>query len=232
MIEKNALVFGYNEYALEIEKNISSKYEHLFMFRYAEDGFVEHAHGSELLTFDLSDNWDELRKIVNIKESIAFCVLEDSASNMFLTISLREVFGDLKIVALAADKESADKLMLCGASLVIPSAQTTANIIVEMLAKPRVREVLHEILYETSELRVAKVEVSNSAIFGSVSPLEIDWKGEFGVALLFVEHENLQSHFIYSSQIKERALKSGDSLVVVGYESDIERFTEIAEVEI
>ena len=37
-------------------------------------------------------------------------------------------------------------------------------------------------------------------------------------------HEDMSSEFIYSSKLKDHVLTTGDTLVVVGYENDIEKF--------
>jgi voltage-gated potassium channel len=227
MIEKNALIFGHNDYAYEIEKNIKPHYEKIYIFKLEEE-FGQGADDEfEIATFDLSDDWSILKGKVVIGECVAFCILEDMSKNIFLTISLRDAFRELKIVALAQDKESAQKLMLAGASIVIPAIQTTANVIVEMLEKPIVREVMHSVLYEKSDLKISQVKISDSSCFHSKSPLDINWEKEFGVVVLSIVHENSQTEFIYSIKTKEYHIKNGDVFVIVGYEKDIKEFEKI-----
>ena len=218
MSETTALIFGYNDYAIEIEKNISSHYKDIYIFKLDGEGEF---------SFDLSDNWDNLNSIVNIDECIAFCVLEDTAENIFLTISLRDTFKDLTIVALSQDKESSDKLNLAGATRVLPTTQTTANVIVDMLEKPIVTKVLHNLLYEKSNLKIAQIRVDNSKYFNGKYPADIDWSREHGVIVLSVVHEDMSTEFIYSSKAKHHQIKSGDVFVVVGYENDIEEFEKL-----
>ena len=76
MNKNTALIFGYNEYTFEIEKNIKSVYEHIYILKLGPDGED---------SFDLSDNWDSLSQKVNIDDCVAFCILEDMAENIFLT---------------------------------------------------------------------------------------------------------------------------------------------------
>ncbi len=229
MKHKNALVFGYNEYAFEIVKNITSSYKNIHIFKLEENTSVVDKKNTtyEVSSFDLTDNWDEIEEKINIDECVAFCTLEDMAENIFLTISLRDSFKDLSIIALAKDKESATKLKLAGASRVVPLTQTTANVIVEMLEKPIVTEVLHSILYEQSDLQIAQIKVENYHLFKEKYPAEIDWSKEHGIIVVSVVGENDFTEFIYSAKAKHHPIKNGDIFIVVGYEKDIINFEKI-----
>lgn len=229
MKHKNALIFGHNEYAFEIVKNISSNYENIHIFKLEENMSVVDKDNTtyKVSTFDLTDNWDDLNRQVDINECVAFCTLEDMAENIFLTISLRDTFKDLSIIALAKDKESATKLKLAGASRVVPLTQTTANVIVEMLEKPIVTEVLHNILYEQSDLQIAQIKVQNHHIFKEKYPSEIDWSEQHGIIVISVVNEDHFTEFIYSAKAKHHPIKNGDIFIVVGYEKDIVDFEKL-----
>jgi Trk K+ transport system NAD-binding subunit len=149
------------------------------------------------------------------------------AENIFLTISLRDTFKDLILVALAQDKESSDKLILAGATIDLPSAQTTANVIVEMLEKPIVTEVLHDILYEKSALQIAQIKIENHTYFDGKYPADIEWSRDHGIIVISVVHEDMSREFIHSSKAKHHIIKSGDIFIVVGYEHDIKEFEKL-----
>jgi Trk K+ transport system NAD-binding subunit len=227
MKKKSALIFGKNEYSVEIAKNISHKYEHSTIFTLKKSLSSDIKHEGPLEYFDLSDNWHDLDNEYDMQESIAFCALEDDAENIFLCISLRAAFSDLIIIALATNKESSNKLFMAGANKVIPIVQTTADIIVEMLEKPVTTEVLHNILYEKSSLKIAQIEVQDHNYFEGKYPADIAWSREHGIIVLSVMHEDLKSEFIYSSQAKHHPIKQGDIFVVVGYEEDINSFEKL-----
>ncbi len=226
---KKALIFGHNEYSFEIVKNISSYYDNIYIFKL--DNSIKKTNINniiyEVFVFDLTDDWDDLDKRVDINECVAFCTLEDMAENIFLTISLRDTFRDLSIISLAKDKESATKLKLAGASSVVPLTQTTANIIVEMLEKPIVTEVLHNILYEQSDLQIAQIKIQNHHLFKEKYPSEIDWSKEHNIIVISVLNKNNNTEFIYSAKAKHNPIKNGDVFIVVGYEKDIVKFEKL-----
>ena len=140
-MKKAALIFGYNDYALEIAKNLKSGYEKVTIYALgSEVDALKNSHDVEIKSFDLSDNWSNIDEDTDRENSIAFCVLEDSAENIFLTISLRSSFENLNIIALSNNKQTASKLQMAGANKVIPLVQTTAEMIAEMLQKPIVKK--------------------------------------------------------------------------------------------
>ena len=228
MKNRIALIFGYYDYALEIAKNIVDSYNKIYIYSLqSEQDIVKNSSEFEIRSFDLSDKWDDINEFVDIKDSIAFCVLEDNAENIFLTISLRSSFSDLNIIALSNNKETASKLQMAGANRVIPLVQTTAEMIAEMMEKPIVKEVFHKILFESSTLKIAQIRINGTNSYIGKEIIELDWDKKYGVIALSIMYENMRNEFIYSSIIKNYRVKEGDSFVIVGYETDIKEFEKI-----
>lgn len=225
MKKRAALIFGYNDYALEIAKNIRDEYENIYLYSLnSEQDILKNRSGFEVKSFDLSDKWDELNENIDIEKSIAFCVLEDSAENIFLTISLRSSFDALNIIALSNNKQTASKLQMAGANKVIPLVQTTAEMISEMLQKPIVKEVFHNILFESGALKIAQVKIDENNKYIGEAISDIDWSKRYGVMILAIVYEDMSSEFIYSSKIKHHIVNKDDLFIIVGYESDIKEF--------
>jgi len=225
MARTSALIFGFNKYALEIYANVESKYENVQI--YALDNQEITTEDINVAHFDLSDEWSDIEENIDTQNSIAFCVLENSAENIFLTISLRAHFKELIIIAIASNKESANKLKMAGANQVIPLVETTADIIANVLERPISNRVLHSILYEESDLKIEQVKVKNAAYFEDKYICEIDWSRYKGIIILSVMHEDMSHEFIYASKLKDRLIRDGDILVVVGFENDINAFKKL-----
>ena len=224
MNKTSALIFGYNEYAAEVAKNIKHRYKEISIFKQEIDSNRVELESYNIETYDFSGSLEDLQDKHDMKNSIAFCFLEDDAENIFLTISLRSTFEDLTIIALSKNKESASKLSMAGANKVIPVVQTTASIITEMLEKPIVTKVLHNILYEKSNLKIAQIEIKNASCFNNKYPAEIEWSKEHGVIVLSVIHEDMSSEFIFSSKVKHHNIRDGDVFVIIAYDEDIKNF--------
>lgn len=230
MKKTGVLVFGNNEYGLEIAKNVTYKYKDITIFSLVDiTGTVGEDSEFNIEEFDLSDDWDDLINEYDIEKSIIFCALNDEAENIFLTISLRSAFKDITIIALANNNEDANKLRIAGASKVIPIVETTADIITDMLKKPVITNVLHDILYEDTDLKVEQIKVTDNSVFDGKYPSDIEWSRDHGIIILSIIHEDMSSEFIYSSKSKHNTIVSGDIFVAVGYEKDLKEFEKLME---
>lgn len=228
MRNRVALIFGYNDYALEIAKNLIDNYNKVYIYSLqSERDVVKNSSEFEIKSFDLSDKWDDIQEFVDIEHSIAFCVLEDNAENIFLTISLRSSFSHLNIIALSNNRETASKLQMAGANRVIPLVQTTAEMIAEMMEKPIVKEVFHKLLFESSDLKITQIKINGNNSYIGKEIIELNWDKKYGIIALSLVYENMKNEFIYSAKIKHYLLKEGDTFVIVGYERDIKEFEKI-----
>jgi len=228
MKNTNALIFGYNEYGIEIARNIVDKYENIIIFTLDEIPLLmDNKLKFNVEKFDLSDDWDYIDSKYDIKNSKIFCALMDESKNIFLTISLSSSFKKLSLIALAKNNEDANKLRMAGASKVIPIVETTASIITDMLKKPILTEVFHDILYEDGELKVVQIKVNNASYFDGRYPADIEWSRDHGILVLSIVHEDMSREFIYSSKSKHNFIKDGDIFIAVGYETDLNEFKEL-----
>ena len=226
MAKSTALIFGHNKYAHEIIANVKGSYNAIRVFSLnAQSVATESPY--EIESFDLSDDWIDIENSIDVEESMAFCLLEDMAENIFLTISLRAHFENLTIIAVALNHESANKLMMAGANKVIPLVETTADIITNMLEKPISSRVLSSILYEESELKIAQIKINEESELENHRLSSIDWTRYRGIIILSLIHENMKGEFIYSKKMRDYVIKGGDVLVVVGYETDIQEFEKL-----
>lgn len=222
MQNKIALVFGYNQYGFEIAQNLKDTYEHVQV--YTQNKEETQSEEFDVKLFDLSDNWSDLEKSVDIENSIVFCSLEDSAENIFLTISLRAYFSELSIIAIASNNENAHKLKMAGANKVIPVVETTADIITNILELPVSNKVLQSILFEKTDLKIAQVKITSDCTIKDEEIQSIEWSRYQGIIVVSLMHKDMHNEFIYSSKVKHHILQDGDTLIVVGYEKDLEDF--------
>jgi len=219
---RSAIVFGYNEYAKQIAQKVSQEYEAFIVFvldEVSRSEAIKDGFRSEI--FDLSDDWKSIEDCCHSEGLITFCALDNDAENVFLTISLRASFDNITIIALAGDQESAAKLKSAGADKVMPILQITANIITEMLEKPTVTGVLHDLLYENSTLKIVQITVpENSFIIGKYLH-EIEWRELYDIVVLAIVDHELSATFSFTSKGHNHHIDPGDILVVVGYEDKI-----------
>lgn len=225
MKKNDAIIFGYNEYARQIATSIRDDYRCVRLYvqdTQTADGAKE--KGFDAALFDLGDEWDDISADFSMDDLLVFCALDDDAENIFLTISLRAAFADVTIIALAKNQESANKLRIAGANKVMPILQTTANVITEILEKPIVTDVLHDILYEESDLQIAQVSVGKSGCITGRRLHDVNWHEQYGVIILAVVDRELGTSFVFTARGYNHKIDEEDLLVVIGYEADIRAF--------
>lgn len=222
---KSAVIFGYNEFALEIANSLKTKYNDIALF-VLEDKELKllQDNNYKVSKFSIDDDWNNLQGEYDIDDLIVFCALEDTAENIFLTISLRAAYENLVIIALSSDQESGRKLKMAGANKIIPITQTTVNIITEMLERPFVTEILNNILYSDDELKIAQVMIEKDSEVVGKTVESVDWKNRYGLLVIAIIRDDLDTSFIYTKRANHEPMKEDDVIVIVGYENDIVEF--------
>lgn len=218
MKSRCAAIFGYNEYSKQIVKQISSTYDNVGLFVIDDAEFLEAQNdGITADRFDLSDDWQSIESQYNMDELVVFCALADDAENVFLTISLRSSFDKLFIIALAQDNESMMKMKSAGANKVMPILQIAANVINDILSKPIMTQVLHDVLYEDSPLTIMEIEVGKTSPLNGRYLHELHFKRDFDLILLAIVDQEMGTTFSFASKGHNHHIDEGDILVFMGY---------------
>ncbi|MDP3465433.1 MAG: NAD-binding protein [Sulfuricurvum sp.] len=219
-----AAIFGYNEYSKQIHKQIEGSYQNIGLFVISDSEYLEaQSDGMRVEKFDLSDNWDLIEEHFDVHSLIVFCALNDDAENVFLTISLRATFEKLFIIALAQDNESMMKMKSAGADKVMPIVQIAANVISDILGKPIMTQVLHDILYEDGPLTIMEMEISEQSPINGQYLHDIHFKRDFDLVLLAIVDQELGTTFSFASKGHNHHIDAGDILVLMGYQEKLNR---------
>lgn len=219
----HVVVFGCEEFAKEIVRQVREANLSVEVYALDETAVEEaKSEGIDAKLFDLSDNWDEF-KHYDMQETLFICALEDDASNVFLTIGLRDGLDNARLIALASTQEHAAKLRLAGANKVISKLQTTADIIIAVLEQPIVTHILNEIMQEEAALKTVQVTLDEGSPLIGETLYSVSLQLEKDLIVLAVVDESMQTHFVFTSKGYRHRLKTGDILVVIGYDENIEK---------
>jgi len=184
------------------------------------------SHGfAKIYLFDLTND-DEIESFVKEQATRkAFCAFDDEETNVYLTITLKAIFGKkIEVIALCESRESERKLKLAGADNVIDTMYAAANRLYFVLEKPAVAEAIDHILYKDPTIAFREIEVPKGSILDGINLSEIDFKNEFNVILLGLVDKELGNRFIFVTRGIDHKIDAGDILVVLGRKDDLERF--------
>ncbi|HIC42884.1 MAG TPA: hypothetical protein EYO73_00890 [Sulfurimonas sp.] len=222
---QDILIFGYNEYAKKVSSNCLLDNNRVHIYVIDEASFLSAKNdGFRVELVELDDDWDIIGKEFDVDEITCFCILDDDAENVFLTISLRAEYENIEIVSLATSKDSADKLRLAGANKALAKLETTANVIVEFLETPVVTEVMNDILYRNKDLKLAEYTIKQNSILDGKFLHEIELHKKHNIIILAIADIELEADFSFTYEGQTHMVDVGDTLVVMGKEKDLENF--------
>jgi voltage-gated potassium channel len=152
--------------------------------------------------------------------------LADDAANLFVTLSGRTLNPSLFIVARARQEDSVDKLARAGADRVVNPQELGAARMASFVVRPHVAEFIDVVMHERSmEFRMQEVEVPAGSRLAERSLRELDLRQQAGVLVLAVrDHDGT----FRSNPDPDTVIASGDVVIAVGTEDDLNRLVALA----
>lgn len=223
MSTQTIVLFGYNEFAVEIADQVHAAYEQIIIYCLEPDE-AERSRSAGFATFetDLDDDW-EMMQVYPASTTRFVCALQNDAENLFLTISLRDTLPDALIVAVASTRENAQKLKLAGADKVITSLLTTSHLIIELLEKPVISRLFSEIMQIERGLEIAQIAIPPTSPYVGAHLGDLPFT-EHDVIPLAVVDRRMSTSFIFTTRGHNHRLDAADVLVIVGYDAPIAAF--------
>jgi len=173
---------------------------------------------------------DEIAKIEEF--DIAIAVLHDEDKNLFLCLTLRDLFPDKKIIAKVANKDNEYKYKLAGVTKFINPYEVTANRIMTILKKPLTLKVIEEIIFQDNKLSFAEITIpDNSFLDGKyIKDIFKDISSLYNLLIIGIVDKELSENVQFVTKGYNHKIDGGDILIVVGDVEEIERFKDDLEL--
>lgn len=136
-------IFGFDKFGQKIAFTLKKQNVLIVVFDEEEEKKAKEKFFDVFLLKEIAN--EELSKIEEI--DYAICALKDEEKNLFLVLSLREIFPKLNIVAKVTNKENEYKYKLAGANKILNPYEIIANRIMTILKKPLTLKVIEEIIF-------------------------------------------------------------------------------------
>jgi len=225
MHTREVAIFGYGSYARNIAKNVKKTGAKLVIFVINHELYQKaYRDGYEVYEIDMNTEVEKLSQVCDVYNLLVFCAMHDDANNIFATISLRVVYQELPIIAIGSTHETALKLKNAGASKVIEKLQTVANIITDMIEKPVITELMHNLLYDDSNLKLAQIYILEESEYIGKYLNDLNIQEEHNVVILGIVDKSLSMDLSFSTKGSRHQIDKSDILVVIGYDDDICKF--------
>ncbi len=148
--------------------------------------------------------------------------LQNDSNNVFLTLTARNMNPELRIIARGEHPRTEKKLFQAGANEVVMPAVIGAERVADMIVKPEASDLLRCVGHE-SGLNADLEEFTFTAESAYVGKTVREAEEKF--QLMIVAVRRLDSETIFNPRDDEKLL-TGDIVVVMGPEADIEDFYE------
>jgi len=167
---------------------------------------------------------DEIKKIEDF--DVAVAVLKDEDKNLFLCLTLKEVFPNKQIIAKVSEKQNERKYKLAGVDKLINPFEITANRIMTILKKPLTLKIIEEIIFQDNNLSFAEIEIPKDSFLDKkyMKTVFKDISSLYNLLIIGIVDKELSDKVQFISKGYNHKIDSGDILIVVGDKDEIERF--------
>jgi len=218
---KSIILFGYGRNGKAVAKYLDKR--EFLLVVYDEDEKIQAENDGYLnVEFFNEEILDEDLIEIGIKTAnIAICMLEDEARNMFLSLSIRNLNEQIKLIAKSNDREYEHRYKLAGVNQIINSYEITANRIELILKKPITLEFIHNIVFEDNNLVFAQIEIIKNSFLDGKYMNEVELEENYNlIPIGIVDREKSDKLELV---LENNKLDAKDILVVIGDTLEVER---------
>jgi voltage-gated potassium channel len=215
-------IFGFDKFGENIAHTLKKQNVLIIVFDENEEKKAKEKFFDVIKLNEITN--EELLKIEDI--NYAICTLKDEEKNLFLVLTLREIFPNLNIVAKVINKENENKYKLAGANKILNPYEIITNRIMTILKKPLTLKVIEEIIFSDNKLFFSEVEIpENSFLEGkALKDVYKEIQSIYNILIIGIVDKELSENVIFVTKGINHILNYKDVLIVVGDIDEIERF--------
>jgi voltage-gated potassium channel len=223
-MKKEAFLFGYGVQGISLAKGLRKEDFYLHIIEATEEPF-NRAKKDGFVNVRLLDVTDDtkLERLRIGDDSYIICVMNDKHLNVFLTLSLRSLFPKTTIVAISDSVHTTEKLKMAGADNIIDLYQVSAAHIHNILRKPIATKLLGSFASDNYAISFKEMIIPPDSYLNGMMTDDVNFS-ECGVLLLGIIGKKCCDRFVFVSSGIEHKLHSGDTIICIGYNEDLEIF--------
>ncbi len=215
------VLFGFDEFGEIVASYIGKKELSIIVFNEEEEKKAKEKLYDVIRFREIDD--DEIKQLEEFKLAIA--VLRNEDENLFLCLSLRELFPDVKIIAKVSEKGNEYKYKLAGVNKTINPYDVTANRIMTILKRPLTLRIIEEIIFEDNKLSFAEVEIPKDSFLDGkyIKDIYKEISYTYNILIIGIVDKEMGENVQFVTKGVNHKLDDGDILVVTGDIDEIEQ---------
>ncbi|MBN2825920.1 MAG: NAD-binding protein [Campylobacterales bacterium] len=224
---KRIYLFGYGKDAKLISKGLPRDQYRVTIIEMDEAKYEESKSdgNADSVLMDITDD-EKLKELMIEEGSKIVALLDDSHLNLFLTLSLRSLYPNMPILAIADSLHTARKFKLAGATDVIDLYEVSSFSLQSILKKPVATKLLDAFLGVKNEISFREYTIGKRSRLDSKNINDIVFE-DHGVLLIGLIDLELHEKFIFVGEGIEHRLNSGDIIACIGKKDDLDRFERV-----
>jgi len=220
------IIYSFSKLAAQISTILYQKGYHIIIIE--EDlTLIKEAKslGYEVKKISLLDDENiRLLDMENKNIKAFFCVSDNKNINLFVTLSVRSLYEDLKIISVSFATQDNKTMLLAGANKIINPYEIGALRIFRLIHKPYILDILDNILFSASNIEVLEITIKENSILDKVYLNDTTLLDDYNLILLGILDKEIHDKFIFYSSGINHKVDAGDTLVVLGKDKDLENF--------
>jgi len=228
-VKESIIIYSFSSIAEQIAQTLQKKNYHVIIVDPEEDSL----HKAKKLGYETkraSLMKDENIKKLNLNDKSIkafFCLSDNKNINLFVTLSVRNLIKDIKIITVSFSQDDNKTILLAGADKIINPYEIGALRIFRLLHKPYILDMLDNILFSESNIEVEEITIPKDSIYDGVFLSELSIIEDCNVILLGLQDKEISDNFIFYSKGIDHKLDAGDTLVVLGESHHLQHFKEL-----
>jgi voltage-gated potassium channel len=174
------------------------------------------------LEFNLEDD-NSLLDIDIDDETILIAAMDNNHENLFLVLTLRELFPRNYILAISDSSHLTNKLLKVGVNKVIDIYSISSSILLNILKKPVATKFLQGFINKEHDYVFKEIAIKENSPLINKNLSEIDFS-KYDIIFIGMIDEELGRQFIFSTVGIDHKIDPKDILVFIGKEKNLELF--------
>ncbi len=223
MVRKKVLIFGFGRFGGSIAKSIK---EYGAEVRVAVTNKEEYKKAREdkidVEMFNLESD-ESIAKLDINSDLVLICAMDNNHENLFLSLSLRDLYPQSYIVSISDSIHVTDKLRMTGVNRVIDIYSISGNILKNILTIPVATKFLQGFINKSHDYIFKEIKIGKNSPLNGKKLSEIDFN-RFNIIFIGMIDEELGNQFVFNTVGYDHKIDTKDTIVCVGKEQDIYRF--------
>jgi len=218
------VIFGFDDFGEKVAEALGKKNLSIVVFNENEEKRAQNKLYDVIRLQEITD--DELNKIEEFDRAVA--LLREEDKNLFLCLSLKDLYPNIPLIAKVSEKGNEYKYKLAGVDKIINPYDVAANRIMTILKKPLTLKLLEEIIFQDNKLSFAEIEIPKGSFLDGkyIKDVYQEISNVYNILIIAIVDKEISENVQFITKGINHKIDAMDILVVVGDIDDIERFKE------